>query len=48
MFAGTPGGTNTNIVVVKLSADGSTILYGSYLGGATGNNSTTSIFYHLN
>ena len=47
-FAGTPLGPTTNVAVVKLSADGSTILYGSYLGGATGNNSTTSIFYHLN
>jgi len=46
-FAGTPGGTDTNVVVVKLSANGSGILYGSYLGG-TSNNSTTSVFYLLN
>jgi Beta-propeller repeat len=46
-FAGASGGNNTNVVVVKLSSDGSTILYGSYLGG-TQNNSTTSVFYHLN
>jgi len=46
-FAGTAGGSNTNVVVVKLSADGSEILYGSYLGG-TSNNSTTSVFYLLN
>jgi len=47
-FAGASGGNNTNVAVVKLSSDGSTILYGSYLGGSTGTNSTTSIFYHLN
>jgi len=46
-FAGTPGGSNTNVVVVKLSANGSGILYGSYLGGSS-NNSTTSVFYLLN
>ena len=47
MFAGAPGGANTNVAVVKLSSDGSTILYATYLGG-TQNNSTTSIFYHKN
>jgi hypothetical protein len=46
-FAGTPGGTNRNVAVVKLSSDGSTILYGSYLGG-TSDNSSISLFYHLN
>ncbi|HKM90520.1 MAG TPA: SBBP repeat-containing protein [Candidatus Acidoferrales bacterium] len=46
-FAGTPGGSNTNVVLVKLSANGSGILYGSYLGGSS-NNSTTSVFYLLN
>jgi len=46
-FAGTPLGTNTNVVVVKLSADGSLMEYGSFLGG-TANNSTTSVFYLLN
>jgi len=47
MFAGTPLGTNRNVAVVKLSSDGSTILYSSFLGGST-DNSTTSVFYHLN
>jgi len=46
-FAGASGGANTNVAVVKLSSDGSTILYGSYLGGSQ-NNSTTSVFYLLN
>ncbi len=46
-FAGASGGNNTNVVVVKLSSDGLTILYASYLGG-TQNNSTTSVVYHLN
>ncbi len=46
-FAGTPLGTNTNVAVVKLSADGSTLIYSSYLGGSQ-NNSSTSIIYHLN
>jgi hypothetical protein len=47
-FAGASGGNNTNVAVVKLSSDGSTIVYGSYLGGSTGTNSTTSVFYHHN
>ena len=47
-FAGASGGANTNVAVVKLSSDGSTILYGTYLGGSTGTNSTTSVFYHHN
>lgn len=46
-FAGASGGANTNVVVVKLSSDGSTILYATYLGG-TQNNSSTSVFYHHN
>jgi hypothetical protein len=46
-FAGVPGGSDTNVAVVKLSADGSTILYGTYLGG-TSNNSTTTLRYHKN
>jgi len=47
-FAGASGGNNTNVVVVKLSADSNSLLYGSYLGGSTGTNSTTSVFYHHN
>ena len=46
-FAGASGGAETNVVVVKLSADGSTILYASYLGGSQ-NNSTTAVAYHHN
>jgi hypothetical protein len=50
-FMGASGGNNTMVAVVKLSADGSTILYASYLGGtvsSTTTNSTTSVFYHHN
>jgi hypothetical protein len=46
-FKGTPGGTNTNVAIVKLSADGSTILYGTYLGGSS-NNASGSLAYHHN
>jgi len=50
-FAGASGGNDTMVAAVKLSADGSTILYASYLGGTVSNsatNSTTSVFYHHN
>lgn len=47
-FAGASGGANTNVAVVKLSSDGAALLYSSYLGGSTGTNSTTSVFYRHN
>ncbi len=40
-FKGTAGGADNNMAVVKLSADGSTILYATYLGGSSQNSATT-------
>jgi hypothetical protein len=46
-FKGTPGGANNNMAIVKLSADGSTILYATYLGGSS-QNSTITLRYRKN
>ena len=46
-FKGTPGGANNNMAIVKLSADGSSILYATYLGGS-GQNSTITLRYKKN
>jgi trimeric autotransporter adhesin len=46
-FSGTASGANNNMAIVKLSADGSTILYGTYLGGSN-QNSTITLRYHHN
>ena len=47
IFKGVAGGTNNNMAIIKLSADGSTILYGTYLGGSM-QNSTITLRYHHN
>jgi len=47
LYSTPPSGGNQKVAIVKLSADGSTILYGTYLGGSS-NNSTGSLYYHLN
>jgi hypothetical protein len=46
-FSGLASGANNNMAIVKLSADGSTILYGTYLGGSN-QNSTITLRYHHN
>lgn len=46
-FKGVAGGANNNMAIVKLSADGSTILYSTYLGGSS-QNSTITLRYHKN
>jgi hypothetical protein len=46
-FSGTPGGSDTNVAIVKLSADGSAIRYATYLGG-TSINSTGALRYRHN
>lgn len=46
-FKGAPNGANNNMAIVKLSADGSGILYATYLGGSS-QNSTISLRYHKN
>jgi hypothetical protein len=46
-FKGVAGGANNNMAIVKLSADGTAILYATYLGGSS-QNSTISLRYHKN
>lgn len=46
-FQKTLAGAGNNMAIVKLSADGSTILYGTYLGGSN-QNSTIAMRYHKN
>lgn len=47
MFTGLAGGANNNVAIVKFAADGSKILFATYLGGSA-NNSSGALRYHKN